>query len=389
MKRLRIFAVAFCLPVLLFSQNITITHGPYLQKVGEEGVTVIWTTDKDAVSWVELAPAGNDSFYSQERPRYYDTVYGNKVVGRLHRVTITGLTPGTEYRYRIFSKEVSGYEGHRILYGNIAVSDVYSRRPYAFRTSDSRKEKVSFRVVNDIHGNNDHLRALLSDVERENTDLVIFNGDMVSTVNEEEGIFRGFMDTAVALFASEVPMYYVRGNHETRGRASSSVYDYFPTPTGAFYYAFRKGPVFFLVLDSGEDKPDSDIEYSELACFDDYRSEESKWLETMVMTPEFRSAKYRIVLMHMPPVGSSWHGTREVARKFVPLLNDAGIDLMICGHTHEYGFVGKGSESGINFPVLINDDKTCLQVEVSDKITVKTKDLTGKILHTHTFYPQK
>jgi len=389
MKRLKIFAVAFCLPVLLFSRNVKITHGPYLQKVGDEEVTVIWTTDKDAVSWVELAPAGNDSFYSQERPRYYDTVYGNKVVGKLHRVTIAGLTPGTEYRYRIFSKEVLGYEGHRILYGNIAASDVYSRRPYAFRTLDSRKEKVSFRVVNDIHGNNDHLRALLSDVERENTDLVIFNGDMVSTVNEEEGIFRGFMDTAVALFASEVPMYYVRGNHETRGRASSSVYAYFPTPTGEFYYAFREGPVFFLVLDSGEDKPDSDIEYSELACFDDYRSEESKWLEAMAMTPEFRSAKYRIVLMHMPPVGSTWHGTREVARKFVPLLNDAGIDLMICGHTHEYGFVDKGDENGINFPVLINDDETCLQVEVSDKITVKTKDLTGKILHTHTFYPQK
>ena len=239
MKRLKIFAVAFCLPVLLFSLNVKITHGPYLQKVGDEEVTVIWTTDKDAVSWVELAPAGNDSFYSQERPRYYDTVYGNKVVGKLHRVTITGLTPGTEYRYRIFSKEVLGYEGHRILYGNIAASDVYSRRPYAFRTLDSRKEKVSFRVVNDIHGNNDHLRALLSDVERENTDLVIFNGDMVSTGNEEEGIFRGFMVTAVALFASEVPMYYVRGNHETRGRASSSVYDYFPTPTGEFYNAFR------------------------------------------------------------------------------------------------------------------------------------------------------
>jgi hypothetical protein len=317
MKRLRIFAVAFCLPVLLFSQNVKITHGPYLQKVGEEGVTVIWTTDKDAVSWVELAPAGNDSFYSQERPRYYDTVYGNKVVGKLHRVTIAGLTPGTEYRYRIFSKEVLGYEGHRILYGNIAASDVYSRRPYAFRTLDSRKEKVSFRVVNDIHGNNDHLRALLSDVERENTDLVIFNGDMVSTVNEEEGIFRGFMDTAVALFASEVPMYYVRGNHETRGRASSSVYAYFPTPTGEFYYAFREGPVFFLVLDSGEDKPDSDIEYSELACFDDYRSEESKWLEAMAMTPEFRSAKYRLCKHH-----PNWMSRQNREREFLVVPKD-------------------------------------------------------------------
>ena len=165
MKRLKTVAVAFCLPLLLFSQNIAITHGPYLQKVGEEEVMVIWTTDKDAVSWVELAPAGNDSFYSEERPRYYDTAYGNKAVGKLHRVTITGLTPGTEYRYRIFSKEVLGYQGHRILYGNIAASDVYSRRSYTFRTSDSRKDKVSFRVVNDIHGSNDRLRAMLSDVK--------------------------------------------------------------------------------------------------------------------------------------------------------------------------------------------------------------------------------
>lgn len=368
----------------LFSQSIQITHGPYLQKVGEDEVTVIWTTDKEALSWVEFAPAGNDSFYSEERPRYYETAYGNKVIGKLHRVTLPGLRAGTEYCYRIFSKEVLEYEGYRILYGNIAASDVYSQRPYTFRTLDTGKERIFFRVVNDIHGNSEHLRAMLSDVNKGNTDLVIFNGDMVSGVNMEEDIFTGFMDTAAMLFASEVPMYYVRGNHETRGRLSSSVYDYFPTPTGEFYYGFKIGPVFFLVLDSGEDKPDSDIEYSELACFDDYRSKESKWLETMVKKPEFRSAQYRIVLMHMPPVGSSWHGTRDVAKKFLPLLNHAAIDLMICGHTHAYGFFNKGEE-GLNFPVLINDDETSLEVEASDKITVKVNDLTGKIVHAHTF----
>ena len=28
------------------------------------------------------------------------------------------------------------------------------------------------------------------------------------------------------------------------------------------YYAFRQGPVYCIVLDTGEDKPDSDIEYA-------------------------------------------------------------------------------------------------------------------------------
>ena len=48
------------------------------------------------------------------------------------------------------------------------------------------------------------------------TDFVLFNGDMLSFINSEDQLFKGFMDTAVRLFASEIPMYYARGNHETR-----------------------------------------------------------------------------------------------------------------------------------------------------------------------------
>ena len=53
--------------------SIKITHGPYLCDMSTDGVTVVWTTNKPALSWVEVAPAGEDDFYGKERPRYYDT----------------------------------------------------------------------------------------------------------------------------------------------------------------------------------------------------------------------------------------------------------------------------------------------------------------------------
>lgn len=375
----------FCLPLFLFSQGIQITNGPYIQRMGENEATIIWTTNNNAVSWLELAPGGDDSFYARERSKFHDTSHGNRVIGKLHRITVKGLSPGTEYRYRIFSKEVVGYAGHQVLYGSIASSNVYSKRPLTFTTLDKNKKAFSFRVVNDIHGKNDNLRAMLSDVNKENTDLVIFNGDMISTVNDEKEIFTGFMDTAVELFAKEIPMFYTRGNHETRGKANTRLYDYFPDRDGHFYYTFQHGPAFFLVIDSGEDKPDSDIEYSELAQFDSYRDQQKEWIEKVIETPDFQSAPFRIAIMHIPPGGTTWHGTQDIVRKFLPLLNRANIDLMLCGHTHNYQYIGKGEDKNINFPVLINDDETFLDITVDSGIEVRQKDMTGKTLHTHVF----
>lgn len=45
--------------------SIKITHGPYLCDMSTDGVTVVWTTNKPALSWVEVAPAGEDHFYGR------------------------------------------------------------------------------------------------------------------------------------------------------------------------------------------------------------------------------------------------------------------------------------------------------------------------------------
>lgn len=58
------------------------------------------------------------------------------------------------------------------------------------------------------------------------------------------------MDTAVRLFASEIPMYYARGNHETRGVFATEIQRYFSPCQEHLYYAFRQGPVYCIVLDT-------------------------------------------------------------------------------------------------------------------------------------------
>ena len=42
---------------LLASGAIKIVCGPILQNVTENSATIVWATDADAMSWVEVAPA--------------------------------------------------------------------------------------------------------------------------------------------------------------------------------------------------------------------------------------------------------------------------------------------------------------------------------------------
>ena len=215
--------------------------------------------------------------------------------------------------------------------------------------------------------------------------FVVFNGDMSSSVESEEQLFADYVDTSAALFASGTPILFNRGNHETRGVWSDRLIDCFPTRSGEFYGIYRYGDVCLLVLDCGEDKPDSDVEYYGLADYDAYRVEECEWLKRAVQSEEFLSASARIVLLHVPPTTGTWHGNLHLNELFMPVLNEAGIDLMLCGHEHRYSFHPAG-ERGAQFPIVINDNKSYARCDVSDSlIRVRIIGPKGKAAHTHEF----
>ena len=229
------------------------------------------------------------------------------------------------------------------------------------------------------------MKDLCKKVDFSEIGFVVFNGDMSSSVENEEQLFTDYIDASVALFASGTPILFNRGNHETRGVWSDRLIDYFPTRSGEFYGIYRYGDVCLLVLDCGEDKPDSDIEYYGLADYDAYRAEECAWLKKAVQSEEFLSASARIVLLHVPPTTGTWHGNVHLNELFMPVLNEAGIDLMLCGHEHRYSFHPAG-ERGAQFPIVINDNKSYARCDVTDSlIRVRIVGPRGKVTHTHEF----
>ena len=377
--RVWIIGIVFPLYAIAGQPSVKITHGPYLQNLSENEVTVVWTTDKPCKSWVEFSKKEDGkSFYSQLPRKAYASQDGLCCVDTLHRVTVTGLEKNTTYFYRVLSQEVKELLPYRPVLGNIVSTDIW-KKPLTFTTLDGRQETLSMVMINDIHGKNDLQKKLLEMAPPQNVDMVVFCGDMCNYINKQSDIFTGFLDTSVGLFASSKPFVYVRGNHETRGAYARNFSRYLTGPEGQFYYAFTYGPIRFIVLDSGEDKPDTDVEYSGLVDFDNYILEQKEWLARELESPEFRAASFRVVLSHIPFGKGGWYGSERLRKQLLPLLEGARIDLMLSGHNHTFGFMDKGKVTA--FPIIVNSNNSVLTMFGSeDLLKVQVKQIDGKVL---------
>ena len=147
--------------------------------------------------------------------------------------------------------------------------------------------------------------------------------------------------------------------------------------------SYQIGPVLFISLDCGEDKPDSDYSYFGLVKFEDYRLEQKQWLEELVETERFKNAPFKVVVIHIPPKGT-WHSNFDIEDKLLPPLKDKGIDLMVCGHTHRYEYIQANKIA--DFPILINDHNSYLHLEASEsELIVSHKGLDNTVKNSFKF----
>lgn len=361
-----------------------IVAGPYIQACSDSEFTVVWQTDSDALYWVEIAPDDGTHFYNTARKQYFQTIHGRRPIGRWHKVTVDGLEPNTVYRYRVLHKGITTNQGNkRVRYTESKGSDVYRRQPYTIRTLGGGEDVTRFAIGNDFHDKPELISQLFSKdvITPQRYDFVLYNGDMVSSFESEERLINSVIAPSVAQFATQIPLFFSRGNHETRGAAATTYTDYFPTTTAEPYYTFSDGPALFIVLDGGEDKPDSDIEYHDLVRYDNYREREAKWLKSVVESEQFKAAAVKIVIIHIPPKSSGWHGEAEIARLFVPILNQAGIDAMFCGHIHKYRFSEANDPTyGCNFPIVCLPNRVRADIEVSkERVSYSITNANGEI----------
>ncbi len=359
-----------------------INVGPWVTNVSDNAFNVLWTSSYRTLSYVEVAPDDGTDFDACERPRFYQTVSGRRVIDTFHDVRVTGLEPGVKYRYRIMSKAVinddSAYHTDYTEQVKLPVAG-----ESAVKTLDPKAKSCRFTMVNDIHANDDKYKALVKGLGSDDMDFFVMVGDIMSYINDVDAMVEHVYGPVPELVAN-VPTFYTRGNHETRGKYAYLFQKYSPTNSGDTYFMLRHGPVAVVVLDAGEDKPDDNKEYSGAVDFDLFRQQQVEWLKEVVKDPVFAKAPVKVALMHIPAFNDekSWYGDRKANEMLVPILNKAGVDIMLSGHYHHYVMAEKG-KYGNDFPMLANDNVSRLDFYSEGKgCQIRIYDMEGNLTRT-------
>lgn len=364
------------------AKHLKLTYGPWITNMSETSFDVLFYTQEPALVWVEVAADDGNTWYKTTHTRYYQTIAGRRAMGKLHDIKVTGLTPGTSYRYRIYGRILKDASDPYAIQFGPEMDFRFSKKECVVKTFDKQADTVRFSMVNDMHFRAKRYKALMSGMDR-NSDFILLNGDIISYAGSVDTVMK-YTFMPISEQAMECPIVYSRGNHEGRGEDWDKVPALFPSPTGEFYYTFRQGPVAFVVLDAGEDKPDRSVEYSGTAQYDEYRAKELEWLRHAVKEEDFASAPHKVCAIHVPTINNkqAWYSQQWIAENLMPVLNEAGIKLMLSGHHHKYLFYEKGT-FGNDYVIVVNDDKSRLDcVATNDSLMIRIFDEKGNETHS-------
>ncbi len=358
---------------------------PYLQNRTEDGITVCWITSGPAFSHVE--------YWLTEHPEQVQigqTVKNGLVLANntINKIRLQGLEPNKTYGYRVVSKEIVKFEAYAKAFGGTLKSDDSS-----FQTVNPGSQTAALLVVNDIHDRPQSFEVLERLYGSKAYQDVVLNGDTFDYQTGEQQLIDHLITPCTRLFASQKPFMLMRGNHETRGAFSYAMDNYFENIDNRAYFSFVRGPVFFVALDTGEDKPDNDDAYYGMAQFDPFRQQQAEWLSKELDSEAAKKALYRVVIMHIPPFHSGdWHGTMHCRKVFHPVLESKRVDLVISGHTHRAGVHQKQAEH--RYPIMIGagpkeGGRTIIKVEADQqKLSAQLIQETGETLGSVILDPQ-
>jgi len=302
---------------------------PVLTAPTPDAMSILWATSGPATGWVEYGETAD---------------LGWRVTGAAHglmpfdercfKIRLTGLKKGTRYFYRVHAAQVDFRNAYKIVRESEVVSEVHE-----FVTPDPTAETARFTVWNDTHENAQTLEALHAVHGKAPGDFLLWNGDVTNDIYSEEKMVGQFLSPAGLPFAAKVPLHFVRGNHDVRGPAARRLDRFTDVPENEYFYWFRQGPLAGLVLDTGEDKPDSHPVYAGLNDFAAFRSAQAQWLARVVEEPEFQNAPFRVLFCHIP---LWWKDESEVGsfcadgrKKWHDLLAKGRVHVVVSGHTHE------------------------------------------------------
>ncbi len=259
---------------------------------------------------------------------------------------------------------------------SVVFKETIDRKAYFSRIAEAQTEDFAFKPIEkteginichlaDVHHNYD-LAEKVSEYFGDDTDLFVFNGDIVEVESEE----RYFDAIRLVGNASKgkFPVLFSRGNHDTRGKLAERYVEFFPSNAFDTYFTFEVGALTGVVLDCGEDKNDDFYSeeyeypwvYGGVNRFHDFRKRELAWLKEQ----ELPEGKIRFAISHICPVqscskkheGGVFDIERECYSRVNAELERMGISFMLCGHIHECYVIHPGDGQSYlphNYPVIV------------------------------------
>jgi predicted phosphodiesterase len=321
---------------------LAFASAPLLLNPTAGGITIKITVNAPATGWIEYGPSESLGMRADSAAGGLEP-YAEKLLS----FDLAGLARGQVCHYRVHACAIDFSNAYSIHRGAQIQTPIQN-----FRTLDPAGDHASFTVWNDTHEHEETLRPLIAALAQSPTDFLFWNGDICNHIDDEQKILDQLLAPAGMEYASHVPLMIGRGNHDIRGRFARRLPDYVPGPGDRYFYQFRHGPIACLVMDSGEDKPDQTPAYAGLANFAPYRTQQRAWLERAIEQPEFQSARFRILLVHIPlvweqPPLASFLQTYGSIRGWVcddgkdkwhDLLVRGKVNVVISGHTHHHAW---------------------------------------------------
>lgn len=284
---------------------LVLTKGPYLQNPSSTAMTVQWETNVPGDGFVRFG-AGHAmdqtvAAVAQDKAAGAAESKGKKPPkgpACLYRSRLTGLKPGTAYRYQVVpSKDRPGEA---------------LPPPATFRTFPDKPEPFTFIAYGDSRSHPEKHRALAVHFMEHQPLFILHNGDMVSSSSAYEQwgpqYFAPLQDVI-----NQVPMLMARGSHEPDVKPLLRLFD---MPEGRMWYAFDCGLVHVVVLDSRKDN-----------------AEVLRWLEADLAASK---AVWKIAMYHNPSFNLAHHKSDSGRTTFLPILAKYGVDVILSGHSHLY-----------------------------------------------------
>jgi len=298
-------------------------RGPYLQLPATDAMTLRWQTREKGKTELRYGFVADQLVYKvlEQEP------------ATEHEIRLTGLRANSRYYYTI---SMNG----KLVYGG---SQYWFETPAATPLKES---STRFLVLGDP-GYNGEIQSNVRDAitlwlsenpRKQQTDLdfLLTTGDNAYRSGTNEQFQKGFFEP-FSVWLRNVPVWPAYGNHDARRNAFFKIFSLpanaesggYPSGT-EHYYSFDVANTHIVMLDSQGSSLKQD-------------SAQLSWLKKDL---EQNKKTWTVAVFHHPPYTRGSHhsdnrsdsGGRmvRVRENLLPVLENAGVDLVLTGHSHMY-----------------------------------------------------